>query len=197
MNQPPVMRLNAAHRSALRIHFLKLEGSDLRLRFGHPVRQEWLETYVNHINFERDAVFGVFADDLELTGVAHLALHGDTAEFGVSVLPEYRGKGIGKALFERAAAFARNNLMKTLFMHCLTENQAMMHIARSSGMQIVRGSDGADAYLQLPMTDTASLTHELFATRVALFDFALKSQVAMVRSISRAFACNNCGAERK
>lgn len=189
MNQQPVMQLNAAHRAALQKHFQYLEGDDLRLRFGHAVKSEWLTAYVNALNFEDDAVFGVFyvcADDLELVGVAHLALHDDTAEFGVSVLPEYRGRGIGKALFERASAYARNRLVKTFFMHCLAQNAAMMHIARNSGMQIVRDASDADAYLNLPRSDSASLTDELLAKRVALFDFALKSQVSMARSISRA-----------
>jgi GNAT superfamily N-acetyltransferase len=189
MNQQPVMQLNEAHRAALQKHFQHLAGADLRLRFGHAVKREWLTAYVNSLNFEEDAVFGVFCvcgDDLELVGVAHLALYEDAAEFGVSVMPEYRGKGIGKALFARASAYAQNRLVKTFFMHCLGQNAAMMHIARSSGMQIVRDASDADAWLELPRSNSASLADELLAKRVALFDFALKSQVSLARSISRA-----------
>ncbi len=188
MSLPPVMQLNAAHRNALRQHFTTLEGDDLRLRFGRAVRPEGLEAYANTLDFERDAVSGVFANNLELAGVAHLALHSDDAEFGVSVLPEHRDTGIGKALFERAIAFARNHLIETLCMHCLAENAAMMHIARSSGMKIVGDGDGNVAYLQLPTIDPASLADELLATRVALFDFMLKSQLAFIRLLFCPFA---------
>lgn len=185
MSLPPVMQLDAAHRAALLRHFRQFEDADLRLRFGHAVKDEWLAAYVETMDFDRDAVFGVFADTLELAGVAHLALAGDSAEFGVSVLPEHRGQGIGKALFDRTTAYARNRLVKTFFMHCLAQNAPMMHIARSSGMHIVRDAHDAKAWLELPRSNSASITDEMLAKRVALFDFALKSQVAAARSLTR------------
>lgn len=185
MNPPPVMQLDATHRAALLKHFRRFQDADLRLRFGHAVKDEWLAAYVDAIDFDRDAAFGVFADNLELAGAAHLVLAGDSAEFGVSVLPEHRDRGIGKALFDRTAAYARNRLVKTFFMHCLAQNAAMMHIARSSGMHIVRDANDASAWLDLPRSNSASITDEMLAKRVALFDFALKSQVAAAKNLSR------------
>ena len=59
-------------------------------------------------------------------------------------------------------------------MHCLTENAAMMHLARRQGMQLVVESGEADAWLRLPPADASSHFGEVFQQRVALFDYALK-----------------------
>src|SRR5436309_4528100 len=132
-----VQRLTEGGRAALATHFLALSPDDRRLRFGASLSAERLAAYVAEIDLGRDAVFGVFDDALELIGVAHVAFADDVAELGISVLPEYRGRGAGRALFARAAEHARNRFVPRLFMHCLAENAAIMHIARTSGMDIV------------------------------------------------------------
>jgi hypothetical protein len=102
------------------------------------------------------------------------------------VLPSHRKRGIGGTLFEHAHAYARNQFIRTLFMHCLTENRVMMHIAKKSGMTICAESGEADAYLKLPPLDASTLAAEMFNERVALFDYALKSQLDYARRLSAA-----------
>ena len=193
----PVMQLGRSDRPALLRHFLALEGEDLRLRFGHLPGADWIEKYVEGIDFERDEVFGAFGHELELAGVAHMAVDRDSAELGVSVLRVHQGKGIGTALFKRAAGYARNHSIKTLFIHCLGENGAVIHIARANGMEIVRDASEADAYLNLPRRDPASVVNEMLQTRLALFDFALKSQIATVRSLATALGDSMRGKSEK
>lgn len=188
MKTVPVLQLSEANRAALRRHFMALTPEDLRLRFEHVICQESLLRYVDSIDFESDAVFGVFDENLELAGVTHLGLRGDVAEFGVSVVPGHRGEGIGTALFRRSLEYARNHAIHTLFMHCLKENEAMMHIARKSGMEIVLDSAEVEAHLKVPPGSTTSLTRELFGERVGLFDLALKSQFLAARTIAEAMA---------
>jgi RimJ/RimL family protein N-acetyltransferase len=181
----PVKQLSTLSRPALLRHFLALPAEDLRLRFGAVKTPEALREYVFALDFEEDAVFGVFDDALEFVGVAHVGrLRDGTAEFGVSVLPGARGKGIGSALFERANAYARNHLIGQMFVHCLTENKAMMRIARKAGMTIVAEAGEADAYLALPPSDMATITQELMQERVALFDVALKAQLIAARRLA-------------
>lgn len=183
----PVLQLTTAHRPALLAHFLALGDEDVRLRFGQRLKPEGIAKYVDGLDFLQDAIFGVFGDDLELAGVAHLALDGKgTGELGVSVLPSQRGKGVGRALFERVSGHCRNFLVGTLFMHCLAENGAMMHIAKSKGMRVARDCGEADAYLTLPPGDAASVAEEMMQTPLALFDFALKSQLAAGRAFNSA-----------
>lgn len=179
--------LSRLQRDALQTHFLALDGEDRRLRFGVCLSDRGVSDYVARIDFDRDAVFGVFDDDMRLAGVGHLARGDGFAELGVSVLPVHRGKGMGGALLARAHVHARNWGVPTLFMHCLAENGAMMHLARKQGMRIAAQRGEADAYLDLSPGDPASIANALFADRVALFDYALKSQVHAARRLAAAW----------
>ncbi|MFN2644047.1 MAG: GNAT family N-acetyltransferase [Burkholderiales bacterium] len=184
----PVSELSAMRRAALARHFLALESEDRRLRFGAALGDTAVRAYVARIDFERDAAFGVFDDELHLIGVAHVAHAGEPAELGISVLPAYRNQGVGGALLERAALRARNWGLRALYMHCLRENETIMHLARKQGMRIVTEQGEANAWLGLPPADASSHFGEVFAQRVALFDYALKSQLAGARRLIAAGA---------
>ena len=180
--------LGRLERPKLAAHLLALGAEDRRLRFGLPIGDESVADYVARIDFGRDALFGVFDDDLNLAGAAHLARAADHAELGVSVLPAHRGRGIGGTLLERAHAHARNWGIGVLFMHCLSENAAMMHLARKRGMRIVAESGEADAHLDLAPASPSSIAGALFAERAGLFDYALKSQMVNARRLLGALA---------
>ena len=182
----PIRELSRAERPALRSHFLALGSHDRRLRFGTPLGDHAVHAYLERIDFAHDAVFAVADDELKLLGVAHLARGEGHAELGVSVLEGQRGRGVGGALLERAHMHARNWGVHALFMHCLTENDAMMRLARRQNMDIVAEAGEADAWLKLPPADAASHFGAVFAQRVALFDYALKSQLAATRRLAHA-----------
>ncbi len=118
------------------------------------------------------------------SSLRHAARGSGHAELGVSVLDGHRNRGIGAALLARACLRARNWGVRTLFMHCLKENATMLHLARRQYMTIVTEAGEADAWLALPPPDTSSLFGEVFAERVALFDYALKSQLVRARRIA-------------
>jgi len=175
--------LSRFERDALEQHLLALGDADRRLRFGIALPDQAIRDYVAGIDFERDAVFGVFDDSLQLVAAAHLARCDRHAELGVSVLPSWRGRGAGAALLARSHTHARNWGIRALFMHCLSENGAMMHLARNQGMRIVTEHGESDAWLELPPADASSYTDQLLAERIGLFDFALKRQLYAARRI--------------
>jgi GNAT superfamily N-acetyltransferase len=179
-----VQRLAEASRPALRQHFLSLGSEDVRLRFGVTIAPAAIVNYVDRIDFDADAVFGVHDDELALAGVAHVGFTEDLAELGVSVLAAHRGQGIGSALLARAADHVRNRFVTRLFMHCLAENETMLHIARKLGMQICVDMGEADAFLKLAPADPASVAGEFVEQRLALFDYALKAQAMRIRALS-------------
>lgn len=174
--QIPVRELSTSDRAELERHFLALGAEDRRLRFGAPIGDATVRAYVKRIAFERDSVFGIADDHLRLLGVAHLARLPGAAELGISVVKSHRLRGVGGALMARAVMRARNQGLRTLFMHCLAENAAIMHLARKLGMDIVTEASEADARLSLPPADASSLFGEVLEQRVALFDHALKAQ---------------------
>ena len=186
MNAPlvHVQRLTEASRPQLERHFLRLEPEDVRLRFGVVIPPEAIVAYVSRIDFDVDAVLGVYDEALAIVGVAHVAFTGGLAELGISVLPGHRGRGLGSALLARAADHVRNRFVTRLFMHCLAENAAMLHIARKLGMTICVDTGEADAFLKLPPGDPASVAGEFMDQRLALFDYALKAQAMSLRRLA-------------
>jgi GNAT superfamily N-acetyltransferase len=178
-----IREMTRLERPALERHFLALGAEDRRLRFGATLNDFAVRAYIARIDFQKDAAFGVFDDDLHLLAAAHLARANGHAELGVSVLEGHRGRGIGGALLARAHMHARNWGVRALFMHCLTENSAMMHLARKQNMQVVAEAGQADARLELPPADASSYLGAVFEQRVALFDYALKQQLAGARRL--------------
>jgi GNAT superfamily N-acetyltransferase len=169
-----IRELSRLDRPALERHFVSLGTVDRRLRFGVALSDYAVRGYVARIDFERDALFGVCDDELHLLGAAHLGRVDGHAELGISVLEGHRNRGIGGALLARAHLRARNWGVRALFMHCLSENSAMMRLARSHGMSIVTQYGETDAWLKLPPADAATHFGEVFEQRAALFDYALK-----------------------
>jgi RimJ/RimL family protein N-acetyltransferase len=190
--QALVRELTAVDRERLQTHFLALDEDDRLLRFGQIVPDHVIENYVRSIDFSRDTVFGVFDNQLQLIGVGHLAYlpaEGDkrTAEFGVSVLESVRGQGIGSKLFERAAMRSRNTHVTMLYMHCLSRNTTMMHIAKKAGMKIEYAYGEADAYLTLAPADQSSIIAEMLQEQAAVFDCAIKRQARHASRIFESF----------
>ncbi len=169
--------LTPADRAALEQHFLALGADDRRLRFGAPQNDSAIRAYVERIDFGRDALFGVWGDDLQLRAAAHLARAGKRAELGLSVLAGHRRRGLGGALLSRACMRARNWGQHALFVYCLSENEAVMRLARKHGMAITAVAGEAHAWLELPPADAATFFDDLSSEALARFDFALKAQL--------------------
>ena len=182
----PIQRLGERARASYASHLSALPRDDVRLRFGAPLGRDGIDAYVARIDFDTDALFAAHDDRLEPTGVAHVGIVDDTAELGVSVLPGHRGRGLGSALVARALDHARNRRIGRLWMHCLSENATMMRIARRAGMAIVVETGEADAWLALSPPDPVSVASEFAADQVALFDYALKAQVASIARVADA-----------
>ena len=181
-----VKELRERDRRRMLKHFLDLEDSDRLLRFGTVLPDEQVTNYVNRIDFARDMVFGVYNRFFKLVAVGHLAFaprdekssateKERVAEFGVSVSKTARGLGIGSKLFERAAMSCRNNDVDTLYMHCLSSNKTMMHIAKKAGMEIHRDYGEADAYLKLRPANPASVLQEALDEQFAVLDYTYKA----------------------
>lgn len=193
----PIRSMGPSHRERIAIHLFALSGHDRYLRFGYAATDDQIRRYVASLNFDRDEIFGIYNRRLELIAVAHLAFSTDPqlkscAEFGVSVLSRSRGKGYGARLFDRAMMHARNNGVDMMFIHALSENTAMLNIARKAGARIERDGAESQAYLKLPPADLDSRMTEMLEEQMAQTDYRLKVQakqfwdlLAMVQEVRR------------
>lgn len=187
----PIRSLGPRHRERITAHLLSLEVSDRYLRFGYAATDAQISKYVDMLDFEQDEVFGIFSRRLELIAMAHLA-HSVVApnqdatavsEFGVSVSPQARKRGFGRRLFEHAMLHARNRGVETLLIHALSENTAMLKIARNAGATVVREGSESDAWLRLPPDTLASHVGELVEHQAAELDYRLKRHARQVSDL--------------
>jgi GNAT superfamily N-acetyltransferase len=177
----PIRTLRPRHRAAVSAHLRELSPADRYLRFGYAAQDALIEHYTEGLDFDHDQVFGIFNRRLRLIAVAHLAYAQEPqadqcAEFGVSVLPAYRGRGLGAKLFARAQLHAQNDGISLLFIHALSENSAMLKIARKAGAKVQRFGSESDAYLQLPSATLQSHMNEAMDEQIADTDYCLKVQ---------------------
>src|SRR5450830_1372535 len=163
----PIRSLGANHRQRIARHLMALDQHDRYLRFGFAANDEQIQRYEDSLDFERDEIFGIYNRRLELIAMAHLAFSADSqlsacAEFGVSVLKSARGRGYGARLFDRAAMHARNEGVTRMFIHALSENTAMLKIARNAGATVERDGSESEAHLVLQPATLDSRLTEMF-----------------------------------
>ncbi|MEO8281458.1 MAG: GNAT family N-acetyltransferase [Ideonella sp.] len=178
----PVRSMTRRHRPRILQHLHALDERDRYLRFGYPATDEQIARYVEALDFDRDELFGIFNRKLELLALAHLAYaprpvaddKPSMAEFGVSVLPKARRRQFGARLFDNAILHARNRGFDTLFIHALSENTAMLRIARKAGAEVIRDGSETEAWLKLPQETVSSRFDEVVGQQAAEFDYQWK-----------------------
>jgi GNAT superfamily N-acetyltransferase len=178
----PIRALGRRHRHRIIGHLLALDTHDRYLRFGYPASDEQIRKYALAIDFRRDEVLGIFNRRLQLVALAHLAygqqLPGEpgrtAAEFGVSVLPQSRGRGLGRRLFDAAALHARNRGIDTLIIHALSENRPMLSIAAAAGAVVERDGGDSEARLRLPPDTVGSQVEQALDRHLGELDFQFK-----------------------
>lgn len=173
-----VAQLGPHHRGRVLQHLQALPSHDLWLRFGYAVTDEALRLYVRKLHFGRDAIFGIFDEAAELLALGHLGFDKNasskTAEFGVSVLPHARRRGLGLRLLQRAAVHARNRGATHLMMNYMPENEALQHLAERAGMHLVADTEEPRAYLSLDPPTAVSLMDETFSEMLAAIDLGFR-----------------------
>ncbi|MBI3369902.1 MAG: GNAT family N-acetyltransferase [Burkholderiales bacterium] len=190
----PIRSLGPGHRPRILAHLQMLDERDRYLRFGYQATDEQIARYVETLDFERDEIYGVFNRRLDLIAMAHLACpatdadDGTAAEFGVSVRASKRGQGHGGRLFEHAVLHARNRGLDRLFIHALSENTAMLRIARKAGAEVQRSGAESDAYLKLPHETLASHVEAFVEEGAAALDYQFKRQAQIVDALIDAIA---------
>ena len=178
----PIRTLGPRHRARVLEHLLALDNEDRTRRFGHQASDERIRQYVEQMDFEGDAIFGVFDRRLRLGALVHLAFGGasslddGSAEFGISIWPDLRQRGIGTLLFEHACTLARNRRVRNLVIHMARDNAAMLAIVRGVGAKL--SFEGSDAIATLPLEADTLVTQlqELFGHQAAEWDYRLKLQ---------------------
>ncbi|MGD1933829.1 MAG: GNAT family N-acetyltransferase [Candidatus Phaeomarinobacter sp.] len=170
--QPVIRRIWPLETDALRRHLCRLTREDRILRFGRPVTNRFIQTYVDRIDWFRDIVIGAVIDgEVKASGILtpigwRLPLEGSAA---VSVETDLQGYGLGSELTKRMLTIGRNRFMSRIYMLCLVKNERMYRIAEKFGGEVDRFRDETvEAQFDLSRPTVSTVTTEAVSEGLAL-----------------------------
>lgn len=181
-----VRKLNEVDSERIIEHFCELESEDRRLRFGTAISNYAIRHYVEESFKDNGSVwFGIDDDSGKLLSTCHVAITDDFAELGCSVVSKYRGYGLAQSMFSRAVTYLRTKSIKTVFMHCLTENHVMRYIAQKNDMVVVTCSqDEVDTELNIKPPTPSTFVENAYMDNMAFYDMITKNSLRMFKLFS-------------
>lgn len=132
-------RLGQSRRRIYQGHLQRLDRWDRFSRFHAYQPDAAIAAHCGTLDLGRIIVIGAFAGG-RLCGAAELhppPAPGADAELAVSVERDYRGHGVGRALFDRALREARANGIGRVAVTIFTDDERMRHIAERFHLQVV------------------------------------------------------------
>lgn len=172
-------KLNHLDKENLIKHLCTLEGEDRRLRFGVLITDEAIRNYVDKsFDDDKSQWFGCDAKG-KIVSACHVAIYNNEGELGCSVDKEYRGHGLAQEMFDRAVTYLRAHQITEVYMHCLTENSVMKHIARKNDMVVVSCDGETDAKVKVEPPSPVTIYKDAYLDRVAIYDMLIRSNSAM------------------
>lgn len=170
-----VRKLTVLDKDRIISNLIVLHGEDRRLRFGVACNDDYIRNYVTK-SFEQESQwFGVDHIDGHLVATCHVAVYNGEGELGCCVDEDYRGEGFAQKMFDRAVVWLRNRGIQHVFMHCLSENGAMKHIAKKNSMILVSEYGETEADVKVEPPTPVTYIEEAYADRVALYDMYMKN----------------------
>jgi GNAT superfamily N-acetyltransferase len=162
-------------------HLLRLDAHARRLRFGHPASDETVRRHVDTIDLQRDRILVQYDDNRDVIAAAHVARGDDASvEFAFSVDAAWRGRGIGRQLFEQAKAWARNRGFQRAHLFFLAENVSMRRLTQSAGMTIRADAGECEGAMSLPPPTPFSVLREISAERFALYEHGQRRWMPLI-----------------
>ena len=163
-------------------HFLSdIKDEDRRLRFGGQISDNIVEKYLKD-SFEdfgcKNMWFIVDVGD-RIVATCHVAYDSksNTAEMGCTVSPDYRNQKIGQELFNRGITWARMAGAENVFMHCLSENRTIQHIAQKGGMTVVTiDPTEKESTIQIKQNQFEAGFKDMIMDQIAVYDAAIRQQ---------------------
>jgi GNAT superfamily N-acetyltransferase len=117
-------------------HLKSLGDEDRYTRFGYAASEESIDQMILNIVYNReDHHIFTYREDSKIVGFGHLAREGSDWELAVSVDRNYQGRGIANELMNHMIAWGKTHGVEVLYMHCITENQKIQHLARKHGLK--------------------------------------------------------------
>ena len=147
-------------------HLKNLSEADRYTRFCYNIKDENIDKFILSILYSPDDhnLFTATVDD-KIVGFGHLARDNDDWELAVSVDSDQQGQGVANQLMDFMIVWGKTRGIHSVFMHCITQNTKIQHLARKHGLRTVE-RDGAEVTSKVdlpaptPMDYTADFLRE-------------------------------------
>ena len=153
----------------------RLSTEDKRMYFGVLAQNEYIENLVEKIVAQpKQHHFLISYNHSGWVGVLHIAqVDSQTIEFGLSVTDQYRNLGIGSDLLKEGIVWARNRGYERLYLHCVSWNRSMAHLADKHGLEMSYESGDIDVSAKLAPASWYSMQQETADVNKRIFHLFL------------------------
>ncbi len=167
-------------------HLKQLTPEDRYTRFCYHIKDESIDQFILNILYnQQDHYLFTATADNNIVGFGHLARDGIDWELAVSVDRSQQGQGVGDKLMGYMIPWAQIHGVNNVFMHCITQNQKIQHLARKHGLRTVE-RDGAEVTSQvsLPPPSPVEYTTEFFNEQRELMIQIQQLQNRMMKNLN-------------
>ena len=181
-----IQHSRAEHLAEYAQHLKNLGEEDRYTRFGYAAGTAAIDAMILNMLYHSDQhhLFTYYADN-HIVGFGHLAREGTDWELAVSVERQYQGRGIANELMDHMISWGKTHGVEVLYMHCITENQKIQHLARKHGLKAwERAGHELTARVQLPDPTVLDYTASFINEQRALVEDIAKLQQAWVKNWS-------------
>lgn len=168
----PAEMTGASRWDKYKAHLLELDDESLRCRFGYPINEQAIDTFIDGCknNSDEHRLFTIRNLQGRIVALGHVGLTKEGAEIGLSVVPEHQEHGLGNKILLHCLRWCQNRGFHWVFMYCLSYNTKMIRMLAKNNIAIVREGSDSSAKIHLPDPTPASVTEEWFGHQLALVD---------------------------
>jgi RimJ/RimL family protein N-acetyltransferase len=161
-----IQQVDVAALSEYAVHLKNLTTEDRYTRFCCHMQDAGIDSLILSMLYNQNDhyLFSAVIDG-DICGFGHLAREGDDWELAVSVGQASQGQGVADKLIKHMITWGKTHGIHSVFMHCITQNTKIQHLARKHGLRMVE-RDGSeittrvDLPLPGPMDYTSNFLHE-------------------------------------
>ena len=167
-------------------HLKKLTPEDRQTRFCYNIQDESIDRFILDILYNQQDHHLFTATEFDaIIGFGHLAREGEDWELAVSVEHSAQGHGVGNKLMSYMIPWAQIHGVHNVFMHCITQNQKIQHLARKHGLRTVE-RDGAEttSRVELPVPTPMEYTNEFLREQRELYQQIQTLQQRIVKNLN-------------
>ncbi len=167
-------------------HLKNLTPQDRYTRFCYQVKDDSIDRLILQVLYHPTDhhLFSASINDCTV-GFVHLAREGTGWELAVSVDQEHQAQGIADRLMSHALTWGKTHGIHSVFMHCITQNTKIQHLARKHGLHMVE-RDGAEvtSQVELPPATTLDYTTDFVREQQNIFEQIVDLQRRMIKNFN-------------